>query len=352
MNKGSIIGFLLITLWACSSVDKKKNEQDEGLNEAATEAPISTTKELSPEADSVFQEINERIRADINNPDLYIERSRLYELIGDDKSAIADINRALSIDSTYLNTMIAQAEFLIKRGELKTSLSILEFAKRLHPKASIIYTKLSELYLVAKNYEKSLENADLAVKHDKFNAKAYYLKGYNFAAIGDTAKAISSYQTAVEQNPEDFESYMQLGLIYSEKDDPIALDYLNNALDVRPESQEAKYAIGMYQQEHEMYNEALKTYTEATKMHPNFREAHYNLGYVLMYYLQLYKDATHHFTDAIEVDPSYYQAYYNRGYCLELMGDINNAAKDYRKALNIQPDYDLAANGLSRVTEK
>jgi Tfp pilus assembly protein PilF len=71
-----------------------------------------------------------------------------------------------------------------------------------------------------------------------------------------------------------------------------------------------------------------------------------------MYYLQLYRDATHHFTDAIEVDPSYFQAYYNRGYCFELMGDINNAAKDYRKALEIQPDYDLAANGLSRVTEE
>jgi len=33
------------------------------------------------------------------------------------------------------------------------------------------------------------------------------------------------------------------------------------------------------------------------------------------------------------------------------MGDVNNAAKDYRKALEIQPDYDLAAKGLSRVTE-
>lgn len=346
MKRISVLSLFVVLLWSCGS--SEKNEQSKSENQSV-ESPKK--RELSPEADSVFQEINERIRNDINNPDLYLERSRLYELVGDEKAAIADINRAVSIDSTYLNTMIAQAEFLIKRGELNTTLSILEYAKKLHPKASVVYTKLSELYLMARNYEKSLKNADLAVKHDKFNAKAYYLKGFSFAEMGDTANAISSYQTAVEQNPDDFESYMQLGLIHAAKDNPLAIDYLKNALDVRPESKEAKYAIGMYQQEHEMYNEAMKTYTNAIKMHPNFKEAHYNLGYVLMYYLQLYRDATHHFTDAIAVDPTYYQAYYNRGYCFELMGDINNAAKDYRKALEIQPDYDLAANGLSRVTE-
>lgn len=349
MKKISIIGVLITVIWGCNSAPQKEEKLQ---TESQTESESLVEKqELSPEADSVFDEINQRIRKDINNPDLYLERSRLYELVGDEKAAVEDINRALKIDSTYLNTMIAQADFLIKRGELRTSLAILENAKSIHPEQSIIYTKIAELYLVARNFEESLKNADLAVKYDQFNAKAYYLKGFNFAELGDTAKAISSFQTAVEQNPDDFESYMQLGLIHTAKDDPLALDYLKNALEVRPESQEAKYAIGMYQQEHEMYNEAMKTYTDAIKMHPNFREAHYNLGYVLMYYLQLYRDATHHFTDAIEVDPRYYQAYYNRGYCFELMGDVNNAAKDYRKALEIQPDYDLAAKGLSRVTE-
>ncbi|MEX2379944.1 MAG: tetratricopeptide repeat protein [Vicingaceae bacterium] len=352
MKRISVLSLFVVLLGSCGPSGQKEQKDQSRSKSENNSVETPKKKELSPEADSVFQEINERIRNDINNPDLYLERSRLYELVDDEKAAVADINRALSIDSTYLNTMIAQAEFLIKRGELKTSLSILEYAKKLHPEASVVYTKMSELYLVARNFQKSLENADLAVKHDKFNAKAYYLKGYNFVEMGDTSRAISSYQTAVEQNPEDFESYMQLGLIHAAQDDPLALDYLKNALNVRPESQEAKYAIGMYQQEHEMYNEAMKTYTQAIKKHPNFKEAHYNLGYVLMYYLQLYRDATHHFTDAIKIDPAYYQAYYNRGYCFELMGDINNAEKDYRKALEIQPDYDLAAKGLSRLTEK
>ena len=70
-----------------------------------------------------------------------------------------------------------------------------------------------------------------------------------------------------------------------------------------------------------------------------------------MFYLKLYREATRYFTDAVEVDPQYYQAYYNRGYSFELMGDVGNAKKDYQYALSIQPDYTMAAKGLSRVNE-
>jgi len=184
-----------------------------------------------------------------------------------------------------------------------------------------------------------------------YNAQAYFLKGFNFLEMGDTTRAVSSFQTTVEQDPEHFEAYMQLGLLNSIKGDSLAIDYFENALEVEPNNKEAMYGIAMFQQENEMYNEALKTYHEILEYHPNFREAHYNLGYVHMYYLQLYRQASLHFSDAIEVDPNYYQAYYNRGYCFELLGDVNNAIKDYQQSLAIEPSYDLAAKGISRVKD-
>ena len=165
---------------------------------------------------------------------------------------------------------------------------------------------------MGKNNERSLKNADLAIKYDQFNAKAYYLKGYNFLELGDTAKAISSYRTAVEQDPEFLEAYLELGLIFSLKDDPIAIQYYNNALEVDPTEKRALYSKGMFEQEHELYNEAIQTYYAATKAHPEFKEAYYNLGYVHMYYLRLYREALPYFTDAVEIDPNYYQAYYNK----------------------------------------
>jgi tetratricopeptide (TPR) repeat protein len=293
--------------------------------------------------------VNQAIREDLNKPSLYLRRSAIYERFGDESAAKEDLQRAYVLDSTSLDVLMAYGDYYLRKGKLSNSLAFLNNARRYHPESSKLYLKLGELYLIGKNNRKSLQNADLAIKYDLYNAQAYFLKGFNFLELGDTMKAISSFQTTVEQNPEHFEAYMQLGLLHSIKDDPLAIAYFNNALEVRPYDKEAMYGLGMYQQEHEQYNEALKTYHKLIEVHPDFREAHYNLGYVHMYYLQLYRQATIHFTDAIEIDPNYYQAYYNRGYSFELLGDIGNAAKDYRKSLSIQPDYDLAAKGLSRV---
>jgi len=336
---------LTVALLACQPKDETKNNTDETLTEVDnTEVETSVLQE-----DSILSRLNEKIRADISNKDLYLARADYFLENQSPKEAMLDINRAFRIDTTYLPTLLKQADFLTKSGKLEVSLSILEKANYLYPEKSAIQVAYSQLYLVARNNTKSLSYADLAIKYDMYNAEAYYLKGFNFLENGDTAKAISSYRTAIEQDPEYFEVYLELGLVFSAKHDPLALEYFNNALEIKPNDQRALYSKGMFEQEHEMYNEAMQTYTSAIKSNPNFREAHYNLGYIHLFYLKLYRESQQYFTDAIEVDPRYKEAYYNRGYAFEMLGDINNAAKDYRKALEIDPSYDYAAKGLSRL---
>lgn len=341
--KKYIYGIAFLTLAACTP----KTEIKETTKKSTT--TVTTDVDIVIPSDSTLNTINEKIRADINNKDLYLERADYFLEKEDAKSAMEDINRAFRMDTTYLPTILKQSNFLTKSGKLELSLNILDRGNQLYPKNSDIHTAYSKLYLVAKSNEKSVSYADLAIKYNLYNAEAYYLKGYNFLEIGDTVTAISSYQTAVEQDPEYFDAYLELGFIYSAKGDPLALDYYNNALSVKPNERRVLYSKGMYEQEHEMYNEAMATYTKAIKLHPNFKEAHYNLGFVHLFYLQLYRESQKYFTDAIAVDPRYKEAHYNRGYAFEMLGDINNAAKDYRKALEIDPSYDYAAQGLSRL---
>jgi len=349
---GSILS-LIILISSCKQAGRSDKEQifeDSKQSESVVGTEISESSNRDS-GDSLLESINQLIRKDLNNPDLYLRRAAIYDSLDDVKMAVQDLDRAFLIDSTYLPTILSQADFLARRGKVELGLKMLERGKRHHPESSKLYEQFAELFLIAGNNSLALKNADLAIKYDKFNANAYYLKGYNFLEIGDTAKAISSYQTAVEQNPKHFDAYLELGYIYSAMDDPLALEYFENALSIKPTEKRVLYAKGMYEQSHELYNEAMQTYLKATKHHPNFREAYYNLGYLHLSYLGLYRQATIHFTEAIEVDPNYYEAYYNRGYSFEMLGDIGNAAKDYRKALSINPEYDLAAKGLSRVTE-
>ncbi len=336
---------MLVSFIACQPKAETNNKQEE----LTTEKDNTNVESNLSKSDSTLNTLNDKIRADVNNKDLYLERADFYLENQNAKEAMQDINRAFRIDTMYLPTILKQADFLTKSGKLELSLNVLDRANKIYPENSDIQVAYSQLYLVARNNTKSISYADLAIKYNMYNAEAYYLKGFNFLEIGDTAKSISSYQTAVEQDPNYFDAYLELGLIYSELNNPIALEYFKNALEINPNERRVLYSKGMYEQEHEMYNEAMQTYTSAIKNHPDFREAHYNMGYVHLFYLKLYRQSQQYFTDAIAVDPRYKEAYYNRGYAFEMLGDINNAAKDYRKALEIDPSYDYAAQGLSRL---
>jgi tetratricopeptide (TPR) repeat protein len=347
MKKFTFLSILLtLTFLACQNADQSKQEKD---NSSVKDQAVQSESFKDPN-DSALQIVNQKIREDLENPDLYVDRSEIYLNQGDIDAGIKDLDRAFRLDSTNLKTLMAQARFFTRRGRVEAAKRVLERAKGFHPEESDIYVMLGELYLIAKDYDNALRHADLAVKYDIYNDKAYFVKAYTFLELGDTAKAISSFQTSVEQNPDNYNGYLQLGLLYTELNDPLAIEYFENALAVKPNDKDALYAKGMYEQEHEMYNEAMQSYTQAIKAHPDFREAYYNMGFLHMYYLKLYREGLNYFDQAIKVDPEYYQAYYNRGYSFELLGDIGNAAKDYRKALSIQPDYTMAAKGLERVT--
>jgi len=340
---------LFLFVLACNQVGtQKETDKKEAI---PIENNVEVKETPDPYKDSSLIAMNEKIKEDINNPDLYLERAEIYQKLKMDKAAFNDIDRAKKIDSNKLEVIIAQADFVAKRGQIDISMQLLDRAYSLYPTSSSLHAKYAEVYLIARNNTESLKYADLAVKYDPYNAKAYYLKGYNFLEMGDTNKSISSYQTAVEQDPEYLEAYLELGYIFSLKNDPISLDYYRNALEVDPRNTKVLYSKAMFEQEHEMYNEALASYHKAIEIDSTFKEAYHNLGFVHMFYLQLYRESLKYYTKAIEIDPKYFKAYYNRGYSFELMGDIGNAEKDYRQALNIKPDYDLAANGISRLKE-
>ena len=349
MTRSFLFLSILFALLSCDSSEPKEQKQPQEFARDDSKPKLHEIVSTA-EQDSALNEINQRIRENINDPELYVERSEVYLDIGDTEAALNDLDRAYRLDSINFKVLMAQADFLTRGGRMDGAMRILERARKYHEEESDLYIRISELYLVVQNYKESLKYADLAVKYDIYNEKAYFIKAFNFLAMGDTTKAISSFQTSVEQNPDYYEGYLQLGLVYSDLGNPLAIDYFKNALEVRPNDRDALYAKGMFEQENDLLNEAMQTYTQAIKAHPEFREAYYNMGYVHMYYLKLYSEGLRYFDQAIKADPEYYQAYYNRGYSFELMGDIKNAETDYKRALQIKPDYTLAAQGLERVT--
>ncbi len=340
-----LIPFSLILIACGGETATKEVEQ--------VETPQEVEAETNP-IDVQLKSLNEQIKNDINNPNLYAERANLFLQMNDLSSSSADIQRALRLDSLNFNSYIALGDLQAMQGQFEPTKYAFELAYKsatTDQERSLAYQKIGEVYYVIQDYDKALDYADLSLKENLYNAESYFLKGLLFEAKGNMERAISSWQTAVEQDPDHIKSYLRLALTYDELDDPLVIDYTNNILDIDSNNIEALYTQAMYQQRNDMLNEAMKNYTRIMKLNPNMREAPYNMGYIHLVYLKLYNEAKGYFEKSIKIDPNYHEAYYNYGYCFELLGDIQSAEKIYKKALSVKPDYTAAANGLSRVND-
>jgi tetratricopeptide (TPR) repeat protein len=107
----------------------------------------------------------------------------------------------------------------------------------------------------------------------------------------------------------------------------------------------------MYYQETGNYEMAIQIYNSILDIEPDFYVALYNIGYVNLVYLQDFEEAIDYFTRTLDIDPEYADAYYNRGFAFELLKDVENSRKDYKKTLEFSPNYEKAIDGLNRIDE-
>jgi len=329
----SIFSFIL---FSCGT---KKTGADE-----KTASDTVVTKVITP-----VDQITERIKTEPGNPELYAERSKYYLAEKKFTPAMNDINKAIAMDSTKASYYLTVANIHFASLNIPKSEEAFKKAISLDNKNIEAYLKLSELYLYLKKYKESIANANEALKIDKHLAKAYFIKGYVMAESGDTSRAISNYQTCVEEEPGYYDAFIQLGIIFATKNDPLALQYYNAALKLRPNSTEALYDRGLFYQDAGDLEKATADYNSILQIDPNYKNAYYNLGYIEVNFKKNYQKAIEYFAKAIDKDKYYAEAFYNRGYCYEMMGDKQKARADYKAALENSPKYDLAINGIKRI---
>lgn len=332
-----LITIVALIIVACGS--EKPNEKT-GLDSENDTTLTEQAKE--------FKAINDLLKKDINNTSLYLKRSKLYVKYNDLEMAVNDIDRAIKVDSTQPEYYLLKAELLKKQDKLIESKEVLDKCMLLDNDNVPARIELGWLALIARDYKQAIKYADAALKLDIYNANAYYLKGMVFEEQKDTNLAISTYKTAIEQENDFYEAYIQLGLLHYYIDLDLAEGYLKNALRIKPKSMEALYAYAMCLQYNEKYNEAIETYHEILKIE-EYREPYFNLGYIHQEYLKVYDVAADYYTKAIEIEPKYIDAYYNRALCNEKLHQLKKAEDDLRYALELNPQYTEAAKALERV---
>jgi tetratricopeptide (TPR) repeat protein len=331
-----LLPFLLVTiLAACGG----KNGSRTGTEAGGTLA-------------QAVHEVDQRIIADPRNAALFAERALLNEQRDSLHLALNDWNRAITLDSANASHHLGLGDLYFRKVRLMDAERHLRRAATLDNNSPDARLKLAELKLLQREHTEAMGWANDALRIDKQHARGYYLKGWIHMEAGDTALAVSSYRTAIEQDPSMVDAFLQLGVLHAEKRDPLAMQYYNSALEIQPANTKALYALGMFAQENGMDSLALKCYARIKEIDPENVLAYYNTGYILLEHLREPEAARTEFSQVIDMAPQFTEAHYNRGVAYELQGRLDSAYLDYRRTLEVRPDYTAAAEAIGRLRSK
>lgn len=298
-----------------------------------------------------LESLNQRILDDPKNAELLHERAKYYLSIKDYHNCYLDMMNVLVLDSSKAPYYMTLSDLYFFTNKTSGSKKALEKAVELDDKNIEALLKLAELHLYVGQNKESIEYINRALKIDQYNAKAYFMKGMNYKDLKDTARAISSMRTAVEQDKNQFHANMQLGILFAAQKNPLALQYYKNAIQLVPNSTEAWYAMGKFYQDMEDWDNAINTYNALAVADSKNKSARYNSGVIYLLKLKKYPLALEQFTQAIGVDSAYLEAYYGRGITYKTMGNAKQAAADFEHCLRIDADYEPAKTELKQLNK-
>lgn len=335
----SVVSVILILFFSSCKNDSIDAE------EASKKADSISIKLNSPE----LKAVNVELLADPNNAMLYDKRAKVYQTLKEFPEAVNDSKRAIKLDSTNAAFYLTLADTYFSQNNTRLSKELLEITAKKFPENIETLLKLAELYFLVKKYQEGIDFANKALKINENLAKAYFIKGSIYRESGDTSRAISSLETAVEQDNRYVEAFYDLGVLYAARKNPIALDYYNTALSIDPSNFEAAYAKAKLLQDLGKITEAISVYEAIIKTTKTCSNCYYNLGAIYLEITKEPKKALEQFTKAIETDPTYGAAYFARGYTYSLLKDKASAKADYNMCLQLEPNNELVIQELNKL---
>ncbi|MDX1486086.1 MAG: tetratricopeptide repeat protein [Alphaproteobacteria bacterium] len=181
---------------------------------------------------------------------------------------------------------------------------------------------------------------------------ALHLLGVINAQRGDFGKAVALINEALQIRPNDQEAIYNLGNALLSLNRPLeALKCFDRVVAIVPTHADAHSSRGNALSELDRLEEALESCDKAVEIHPGHAIAHNNRGNLLRN-LNRPGEALDAFETALAVNPNYADAVNNRGCVLQDMGRLEEAADCFDKALKIRPDYFEAHNNKGNVAQE
>ncbi len=165
----------------------------------------------------------------------------------------------------------------------------------------------------------------------------------------DLDKSIDLFKKAIERYPQYSEAYLLMGVAYSSQkrwDD--AEKALQKTIELNKSAGGAYVALGSVENERKEYTQAEKYLLKAVELAPNSADAHFELGRAY-WGLQRWDVADQHVSKANQLRPNIAGQHVMLGNILLRERDAMGALKEFKQAVQVEPQGPLAAPAQQMV---
>lgn len=272
--------------------------------------------------------------------------------------ALADGAKAFRLDSTRVDARMLYGQSMLNKedrtlDDVANAQRHFQYIILKDPKNTDALVNLASTYRLLQDVDNAFKYVNDALRIDKKKREAYALKGSLYLDLKNYALAKSSYETAVQQDPDFYEAYLHLALIYHQEKNPLALEYYQTAYKIHPSDPELLYSWAFAQESFGKTAEALANYRKLSTIGDNFYESrgNFHLGHLKQRTTNEVDSALYFYSKAIDLDKEYVEAYHNRGMCYELKKDNQSAKQEYLEALKYNKEFQLSIDAYNRLAK-
>ncbi|MFH1369374.1 MAG: tetratricopeptide repeat protein [Elusimicrobiota bacterium] len=212
--------------------------------------------------------------------------------------AFDDFQKAIQLDPGFVHAYNNRANIYKRRKEIRKAFADYDKTVELNGAYQEAYLNRGSLFEDTGRYEKAVFDYSKVIELDPNNALAHYNRGNVYAVRKEYEKALADYNSAINIEPFYADAYMNRGSVYMKRGD---------------------------------FEKAGADFDKAISADPSAAEAYYNRG-VLNFQAGRSELALFDFSKATQLDPGMAKAYFNRGMTYRLIGNLNDAEKDLKKA--------------------
>lgn len=270
--------------------------------------------------------------------------------------ALEDGAKAYRLEPKNLEARMLYAMALNNRAsrtttDVETAQGHFAYIIRKEPKNLAALVALATTYAQQGDNENAFKFINDALRIDVKYRDAYVLKGSIYLSLGNVALAKSSYQTAIDQDPEFYEAYTRLGLIYQDEKDKLCIEYFITAAELKPNSIETLYHLAYAYQEFDEDEKALEVYRKMEKKDKSFTPSLFQQGWIKQFHQNQPDSAIIFYNECLQREPRYVEAWHNLGLIYETKGEKYEAIKYYKRAVKYDKKFQLSIDAVKRLSK-